>query len=146
MIKTKAPKEKKKKYFEAVGKRKTATARVRLFTSNPSQSAIEGNLIINNKPYKEFFPSIELQKIIEAPLERLKSLGRFRATVKVKGGGIRGQAEAIRHGLARTLILFDSNFRKKLKKLGYLTRDSRKTERKKFGLKKARKGPQWSKR
>jgi small subunit ribosomal protein S9 len=140
------PKE-KKIYFETVGRRKTAVARVRLFTSSPSQSVMEGNLVINNdKKYKEFFPTLELQRIIEAPLERLKSLNRFRATVKVKGGGTRGQAEAICHGLARALVLFDPNFRKKLKKVGYLTRDSRKKERKKYGLKKARRAPQWSKR
>jgi len=138
--------EKKTKYYEAVGRRKTAVARVRLYTSNPSESVLEGNLTINNKPYKEFFPGLELQNIIEASLKRLKALNRFRATIKVKGGGLKGQAEAIRHGLARTLVLFDSNFRKKLKKEGYLTRDPRRKERKKFGLKKARRAPQWSKR
>lgn len=136
----------RKKYYEAVGRRKTAVARVRLFTSSPSQSVIEGNLTINDKSYQEFFPTSELQGIIEAPLRRLKSLNRFRATIKVKGGGIRGQADAICHGLARALTLFDPNFRKRLKKVGYLTRDSRKKERKKYGLKKARRGPQWSKR
>lgn len=137
----------KKTYFETVGRRKTAVARVRLFTSSPSQSVMEGNLVINNdKKYKEFFPTLELQRIIEAPLGCLKSLSRFRATVKVKGGGTKGQAEAICHGLARALVLFDPNFRKKLKKIGYLTRDSRRKERKKYGLKKARRAPQWSKR
>lgn len=135
-----------KKYYEAIGRRKSAIARVRLFTSSPSQSVIEGNLIINEKNYKELFPILELQKIIEAPLVRLKSLNRFRATIKVSGGGKRGQAEAIRHGIARALVLFDGNFRKKLKKVGYLTRDPRKKERKKYGLKKARRRPQWSKR
>lgn len=139
-------KKTKKEYYEAVGRRKTAVARVRLFTANPSESATEGNLIINDKKYKEFFPTLELQRIVEAPLSRLKSLNKFRATIKVKGGGKRGQADAIRHGIAWTLTLFDSNFRKKLKKIGYLTRDSRKKERKKYGLKKARRGPQWSKR
>jgi len=139
-------KEKKKKYYEAVGRRKTSTAIVRLFTSSPEESVEKGNLIVNNKNYTEYFPTIELQKIVEAPFRKLKSLNRFRATVKVKGGGIKGQAEAVRHGLARALVLFDSNFRKKLKKAGYLTRDPRKKERKKFGLKKARRAPQWSKR
>lgn len=137
---------KKKKYYEAVGRRKSAVARVRLFTSSSLQSIVEGNLIINNKSYKEFFPSLELQKIIEAPLTRLKSLNRFGATIRVRGGGIKGQTEAIRHGIARALVLFDPNFRKKLKKAGYLTRDSRVKERKKFGLKKARRAPQWRKR
>lgn len=137
---------KAKKYYEAVGRRKTAVARVRLFTSNPSQSAVEGNLTINEKSYKDFFSTLELQQIVEAPLRRLKSLNRFKITAKVGGGGLKGQAEAIRHGLARTLVLFDPNFRKKLKKVGYLTRDPRKKERKKYGLKKARRAPQWQKR
>lgn len=137
---------KEKKYYEAVGRRKSSIARVRLFTSSPFQSVMEGNLIVNNRPHKEFFPILELQKIVESPLMRLKSLNRFGITVKVKGGGIRGQAGAIRHGIARALVLFDSNFRKKLKKVGYLTRDSRVKERKKFGLKKARRAPQWHKR
>ena len=136
----------RKKYYETVGRRKTAVARVRLFTSSPSQSVVEGNLMINGKPYKEFFPTLELQNTIEAPLKCLKSLNRFMVTVKVKGGGTNGQAEAVKHGLARALTLFDSNFRKRLKKAGYLTRDPRKKERKKYGLKKARRGPQWSKR
>lgn len=140
------PAAKANKYYEAVGRRKTAVARVRLFTSSPLQSAMEGNLTINEKSYKDFFPTLELQQAVEAPLERLKSLNRFKVTVKVKGGGSRGQAEAIRHGLARTLVLFDSNFRKKLKKAGYLTRDPRKKERKKYGLKGARRAPQWQKR
>ena len=135
-----------KRYYEAVGRRKRAIARVRLFTADPSQSLKEGNLLINDKPYKEYFPILSLQKKVESPFTRLKSLSRFRATVKVKGGGLTGQAEAVRHGFSRALILFDENFRKKLKKSGYLTRDPRKKERKKFGLKKARKAPQWSKR
>lgn len=135
-----------KRYYEAVGRRKQATARVRLHTSDPSNSVKEGKLLINEKPYKEYFKTLALQKKIEAPFSRLKSLSRFRATVKVSGGGSTGQAEAVRHGLSRALILFDDNFRKKLKKSGYLTRDPRKKERKKFGLKKARKSPQWSKR
>lgn len=135
-----------KRYYEAVGRRKTAVARVRLFTANPSEIADEGKLIINDKSYKDFFPTMELQDIVESPLKRLKSLNRFRVTIKVKGGGLRGQAEAIRHGITRALVLFDTNFRKKLKKVGFLTRDSRKKERKKYGLKKARRAPQWSKR
>lgn len=135
-----------KKYYEAVGRRKQAIARVRLYTAGPSESVEEGNLVINNKPYKEYFPTLALQKIIETPFIRLKSISRFKATIKVKGGGPAGQAEAIRHGLSRTLVIFDENFRKKLKKSGYLKRDPRKKERKKFGLKKARRAPQWRKR
>ena len=139
-------KEEEKKYYEAVGRRKRAIARVRLFTSGLSQSVGEGSFIINNKPYKEYFPFLALQKKVEAPFTRLKSLKRFRGTVKVKGGGSTGQAEAVSHGIARALVIFDENFRKKLKKSGYLKRDPRKKERKKFGLKKARRAPQWRKR
>jgi len=135
-----------KGYFEAVGRRKTAIARVRIFTASPDQSVAEGNLVINNKPYKEYFPTLILQKVIESPFLRLRSINRFNGTIKVKGGGSSAQAEAIRHGISRALVLFDINFRKKLKKSGFLTRDSRKVERKKFGLKKARRAPQWSKR
>jgi small subunit ribosomal protein S9 len=134
------------RYYEAVGRRKKAIARVRLFTSGLSQSITEGNFIINNKPYKEYFPILALQKKIENPFLRLKSTKRFKGIVKVKGGGPTGQAEAVQHGIARALVLFDDNFRKKLKKAGYLKRDPRKKERKKFGLKKARRAPQWRKR
>lgn len=134
------------KYYEAVGRRKEAIARIRLFTSNFDKSVEKGNLLINNKPYKEYFPILGLQNKIEAPFERLKSLGRFSGTVKVEGGGITGQAGAVQLGIARALILFDENFRKRLKSAGYLTRDARVKERRKFGLKKARKAPQWSKR
>jgi len=135
-----------KKYYEAVGRRKKAIARVRLFTSGASQSIAEENLLINKKSYKEYFPILALQKRIESPFLRLKSMKRFRGTVKVKGGGPTGQAEAVQHGIARALVLFDDSFRKKLKKAGYLKRDPRKKERKKFGLKKARRAPQWRKR
>jgi small subunit ribosomal protein S9 len=79
-------------------------------------------------------------------LRKLKSLNRFKATVKVSGGGIHGQADAVKTGLSRALVLFDANFSKKLRKAGYLTRDSREKERRKYGLKKARKAPQWAKR
>jgi len=136
----------KNRYYEAVGRRKTSIARVRLFASGPSKSIEQGNLLINDKPYKEYFPTLFLQKRVEGPLLRLKSINRFKGTIKVKGGGLTGQADATRHGIARALVVFDINFRKKLKKSGYLTRDHRKKERKKFGLKKARRAPQWSKR
>jgi len=144
--KKKTEKIDKNRYYEAVGRRKTSIARVRLFASGSPKSIEQGNLLINDKPYKEYFPTLSLQKRIEGPLLRLKSINRFKGTIKVKGGGLAGQADAIRHGIARALVVFDINFRKKLKKSGYLTRDPRKKERKKFGLKKARRAPQWSKR
>lgn len=128
------------KYLEAVGRRKTAVARVRLFLQG------EKEFLVNDKPYKDYFPTLELQKIALAALEKMQCLGRFRILVKVKGGGLRGQAEAIRHGLARVLVAFNPNFRKRLRKVGFLTRDPRMRERKKFGLKRARRAPQWQKR
>lgn len=128
------------KYFEATGRRKTATARVRLFTQG------EKGITINGKPYKVYFPIFSLQKAVKAPLEKIKWQDKFRISVRVKGGGLSGQAEATRHGIARVLVALNPDFKKRLRKLGFLTRDSRMRERKKFGLKRARKGPQWSKR
>ena len=140
--------ENREKYYEAVGRRKTSIARVRLYTKKSSDKASTDQIlvIVNEKPYTEYFPILYLRQMVEAPLEKLKSVGRFKATVKVSGGGKRGQAEAIRHGLARALVIFDQNFSKKMRKSGFLTRDPRAKERKKYGLKKARKAPQWSKR
>ena len=134
-----------KRYYEAVGRRKRAIARVRLFTCQPFEDE-KGRIQVNNKPYTKFFPTFELQQSAIDPLRKMKSLNRFEATVKVKGGGIRGQAEAICHGLARTLVKFNPDFSKKLKRAGFLRRDPRKVERKKPGLKKARRAPQWKKR
>ena len=140
-----ADKEESKKYFEAIGRRKRATARVRLFTCKPFEGE-KGKILVNEKPYTDFFPTIELQKTIINPLKKMKSLNRFEVTIKVKGGGIKGQAEAIRHSLSRALVKFNQDFSKKLKKAGYLRRDPRRKERKKPGLKKARKASQWKKR
>src|SRR3989344_2337790 len=139
---------KKEKYFEAVGRRKEAVSIVRLYTKK-STDALEGDhalIRVNDKDYRDYFTDKTLQQIVESPLRKLKSLNRFKATVMVYGGGMSGQADAIKHGLSRTLVLFDLNFRKKLKKSGFLTRDSRVKERRKYGLKKARKAPAWSKR
>jgi len=136
----KATKKKIKKYIETIGKRKTAVARVRLFTQGSKE------IIVNDKTYTEYFPTIEMQQIVTASLRKLKSEDRFKIVVKAKGGGIHAQAEAIRHGIARALVEFNPDFKKKLKKAGFLTRDSRMRERKKFGLKRARRAPQWRKR
>lgn len=139
--------KKPKRYWEAVGRRKTATCRVRLFTCRPFDPEKEkGHIIVNSKPYFEYFPTLELHQIVEASLRKMKSLGRFEATVKVKGGGLKAQAEAIRMGLARALVKFNPDFRKKLRKAGYLKRDPRMKERKKPGLRKARRARQWRKR
>ncbi len=153
--KQKIPKEKTEekilkpeKYYQAVGRRKESIAIVRLFTKK-STDVIDGDyalIMVNGKDYRDYFTDKNLQAIVESSLRKLKSVNRFKATVKVNGGGLSGQADAIKHGLARTLVIFDQNFRKKLKKAGYLTRDPRAKERRKYGLKKARKSPQWQKR
>lgn len=139
---------KKEKYFQTVGRRKESVAIIRLFTKK-STDAVEGDnalVRVNDKDYREYFSDKLLQSIVESPLRKLKSLNRFKATVLVRGGGLSGQADAIKHGLARALVEFDQNFRKKLKKGHFLTRDPRVKERRKYGLKKARKAPAWSKR
>lgn len=138
----KLPKDKNPKgdrYYEAVGRRKTSIARVRLFTKGQG-------IIVNDKDYKEYFPTDLLQKMAEASLKKMKSLDRFKITAKVSGGGLKSQAEAIRHGVARVLVIFNLDFKKRLRRAGYLTRDPRMKERKKYGLKRARKSPRWSKR
>ncbi len=137
--------EKPKKYYEAVGRRKTATARIRLFTIKPLEED-EGKITVNDKPYKDYFSLMDSQQAVEASLRKLKSLNRFEVVAKVRGGGIRAQAEALRHGIARALVKFNLDFRKKLKRAGYLKRDPRMKERKKYGLKGARRAPQWAKR
>lgn len=130
----------KSRFIEAVGRRKTSSARVRLFTQGHK------GIIVNGKSYTDFFPVADLQKVVEDPMEKLKCLDKFGVTVIVNGGGRSGQAEAIRHGIARTLVKLNPYFKKRLKKAGFLTRDSRMRERKKPGLKRARRAPQWSKR
>ncbi|KPJ54939.1 30S ribosomal protein S9 [Parcubacteria bacterium DG_72] len=131
---------KKEKYFQSVGRRKTAVARVRLFDKG------DKSININEKDYKEYFPTLELQQIIESPLNKMRIEEKFKILARVQGGGIHAQAEAVRHGIARALVKFNEDFKKRLRKAGYLTRDSRMRERKKFGLKRARRAPQWSKR
>ena len=128
------------KYFEAIGRRKTAVARIRLFTRG------DKIFLVNGKPYQEYFKLIQDQQTAVSSMNKMKCLDKFKVTILVKGGGRQAQAEAIRHGTARVLVNFNLNFRKRLRKAGYLTRDPRMRERKKFGLKRARKSPQWAKR
>mgnify|MGYP001583369044 CR=1 FL=1 len=128
------------RYFEVIGRRKTAVARVRLFTRGDKA------FLINGKPYQEYFVLEEDQQIATSSMKKMKCLDKFRVSVIVRGGGHHAQAEAVRHGTARVLVDFNNNFRKRLRKAGFLTRDPRMRERKKFGLKRARKAPQWSKR
>lgn len=139
MEKTKTKKS-DSKYFEAKGRRKTSVARVRLFGGG------ESSILVNDKKLESYFPTKELQGIVGEPLKKIKIEKKFKISAKIKGGGIHSQAEALRHGISRALIKFNPDFRKFLKKEGFLTRDSRMKERRKFGLKKARKAPQWSKR
>ncbi|MES2224029.1 MAG: 30S ribosomal protein S9 [Patescibacteria group bacterium] len=128
------------KYIEAVGRRKTSIARVRI---TPSTKA---SFTVNDKPVAEFIQVKELQQVATEPLEQEGVDSKFIITVLVKGGGIASQADAIRLGVARALIDYKIELRGTMKKAGFLKRDPRVKERRKFGLKKARKAPQWSKR
>ncbi len=130
----------KDRYYEAIGRRKTSVARVRLYTKGDKE------FLVNDKSYQKYFQLSEDQELAVASMKKMKCLDKFRITVLVKGGGHRAQAEAVRHGTARVLVDFNANFRKRLRKAGFLTRDPRMRERKKFGLKRARRAPQWSKR
>ncbi len=138
MIKKQAEKI-KEKYFQAKGGRKTARASARVF---PNQSGF----LVNDKDYKEYFKTFRNQIAAMAPLEILKIADKIKATVRVFGGGINAQAEAVRNAVARALVKHNGEFRAALKRAGYLTRDARMVERKKYGLKKARRAPQWAKR
>jgi small subunit ribosomal protein S9 len=124
------------KYIEGIGRRKTASARVRI------TPAKKFSIVVNDKPFETYFPTKDLQRTA------LESLGErsMMVTVHVHGGGISSQAESIRLGVARALLKYDPALRLDLKKKGFLTRDQRSVERKKFGLKKARRAPQFSKR
>ncbi len=134
------------KYIEAIGRRKTSTARVRITKS------AKAHFLVNGKDAKEYFKTEDQRRLILDPITRgtsaggAKSEAKWGMEVQVKGGGIHSQAEAIRHGLARALTKSDVSLRRSLKSLGFLKRDPRAKERRKFGLKKARKAPKWSKR
>ena len=155
-----APKPKLTKYLKAIGRRKTSVARVRLFTrpsvakggkeinllDYPSVAKGGKEILINNKTLEQYFPSFVSRQVILSPLEIMGCLDKFTIQVVLKGGGFSSQAEAVRHGISRALVLFNPDFRKRLKKSGFLTRDPRMRERKKPGLKRARKAPQWAKR
>ena len=125
--------------FYATGRRKNAIARVFLMSG-------EGNVIINKRPISEYFGRKTLEMIVRQPIELIDGAQRFDIQANVLGGGISGQAGAIKMGIARALIQADPNLRPILKKAGFLTRDPRMKERRKYGLKKARRAPQFSKR
>ena len=126
-------------YFYGTGKRKTSVAQVRLIPG-------KGAIIVNGIPFEQHFPRLLHQETILEPLRVTDNLDKFNAMIKVVGGGISGQAGAIRHGIARALVAFDEALRPQLRKESLLTRDPRAKERKKYGLKRARKAPQYTKR
>ena len=125
--------------YQSTGKRKSAIAQVRL-------SAGEGKILVNQRPLDEYFGRETSRMIVNQPFEVTEIQGRYDVTVNVRGGGVAAQASAIRHGISRALLTIDPEMRPSLKRAGYLTRDSREVERKKYGHHKARKRPQYSKR
>ena len=125
--------------IQATGRRKRAIARVKLVLG-------QGVITVNKKPIEEYFPRPQLQQIVRQPLEATQSGARVDITVKAEGGGVTGQAGAVRHGIARALVEMDPSFREVLRKNGFLTRDPREKESKKYGRKRARKRFQFSKR
>ena len=128
------------KYIEAVGKRKTAVARVRI------APAAKSAFSVNGKDMASYFKNEELRTIVDAPFAMANMSGKYDVSIHVRGGGIHSQAEALAHGIARALVLMNNELKAPIKKAGMLARDARIKERRKFGLKKARKSPQWSKR
>lgn len=138
--KTLEAKEQTKDYYYAVGRRKSAVARIRYYPEG------NGEITINNKDYHQYFPYFEQQKIVLSPLVLLNQQNKGRFSIKVAGGGSKGQAESIRHGLAKLMVYLHPEGRVILKRAGFLMRDARVKERKKYGLKRARRAPQWQKR
>ena len=132
--------ESKKKYFYGTGRRKSSVARVRVYENGT------GAITINGRDINEYFGLDTLKLVVNQPLVTTATVGKFDIVVTVAGGGVSGQAGAIRHGVSRALILLNPEFRAALKAAGFLTRDPRMKERKKYGLKAARRAPQFSKR
>lgn len=126
-------------YYAATGRRKTSTARVRLYPG-------KGEIVVNGKPLLEYFKREVLKMIIEQPFGVTDTLGKFDVAANIAGGGLSGQAEALRHGIARALLKYNEEYKPELRAGGYLTRDPREVERKKYGQPKARKHFQFSKR
>jgi small subunit ribosomal protein S9 len=126
-------------FFHGTGRRKTAVAQVKLMAGN-------GAIIIDGTPLEERFPSLEHQRIINQPFLTTETIGKYNAVIKVSGGGVTGQSSAISHGISRALVQADERFKPVLRQNGLLTRDARAKERKKPGLRRARKAPQYTKR
>lgn len=125
--------------YYGTGRRKSSVARVRLVPG-------DGRIVINDRDIEEYIPFAALREVVKQPLVATETVGRYDVLVNVKGGGYSGQAGAIRHGIARALLQADPEYRAVLKRAGFLTRDARMKERKKYGLKGARRAPQFSKR
>ena len=132
--------ESRRDYLRGIGRRKESVALVRLYKNG------SGKIVVNNRDFAQYFPVFELQQIVKSATTTVGQVDKVDISVKVMGGGIRGQADAVRLGISRALIGLNPTFRRSLKKVGFLTRDARAVERKKFGLKKARRAPQWQKR
>lgn len=137
---TKAKSTKLQEYYYGLGKRKTAVARVRIYPNG------KGNITVNDKPVEEFIKTSTGHHVIKSPLKLTGLIKTFDISVKVNGGGTSAQNDAIRHGISRALLEYNDTLRGTLKKAGFLTRDARVKERKKPGLKRARRAPQFSKR
>ena len=132
--------ESKKKYFYGTGRRKSSVARVRVYENGT------GSIIVNGRDIDEYFGLETLKMVVRQPLAATETLGKVDIVATVEGGGVSGQAGALRHGISRALLLVNPEYRAILKKAGFLTRDPRMKERKKYGLKAARRAPQFSKR
>lgn len=139
-VKEEQEEREEKEYYEGVGSRKTSTAVVRIFTQGDPE------ILVNEEPYEEYFPNLEMKEIVTDALEEMNTEDKFRISIMARGGGLHSQAEAIRHGIARALVDLNPSFKKRLKRAGYLTRDPRMKERKKPGKRGARRSPQWQKR
>ena len=132
--------ETQQRYYYGTGKRKCAIAKVRLYADDGEQ------VLVNNKPMEEYFNWKPWQVIIAEPFQVTDTNSRFRVVAQVQGGGVHAQAEAIRHGIARALVVYDETLKPSLRRHGLITRDSRIKESKKYGLKRARRAPQYTKR
>lgn len=132
----------KGKYSYGTGRRKSSVAQVRLYADQEKKSVF----VINGMDYRKYFPTLELKRIVEDCFRVTATKDKFSVSAVIKGGGKKGQAESLRHGIARALVAYDQALRAQLRENGYLTRDPRTKERKKPGLKKARRAPQFSKR
>ncbi len=133
-------KDVKRDYIFAVGRRKTAVARVRWHEGKT------GDMVVNQRAFTDYFPTREMQQLVLSPLTVTEMTAKGMVSAKVNGGGVQGQAESVRLGIARALVKMDPDLRLVLKRAGFLTRDPRAKERKKYGLKRARRAPQWQKR